>query len=133
MNAKVSELDRDQWLSDKLDELLPGKFREIEDNKTLAISIIATQGTLDCAYSPFILVSTGAALGWDVSMFFTFYGLLLLKKEVPCEADAKVLTCQMMVDVFSFDESEFTPEVKDCVGAASFLPAAQKSDVSLFC
>ncbi len=49
------------------------------------MAIIATKGTLDWAYPPFILASTAAALGWDTSIFFTFYGLLLLKKEIPCE------------------------------------------------
>ena len=85
MNAQVSERDRDQWFADKLDELLPGRLQGIEDNKTPSMAIIAAHGTLDWAYPPFILASTGAALGWDVSVFFTFYGLLLLKKKVPCE------------------------------------------------
>ena len=47
-----------------------------------AMTIISTKGTLDLAYPPFILASTAAALGWDVSIFFTFYGLSLLKKEL---------------------------------------------------
>ena len=46
------------------------------------LAIIATKGTLDWAYPPFILASTAAALGWDVQIFFTFYGLNLLKKDV---------------------------------------------------
>ncbi|MEO8848950.1 MAG: DsrE/DsrF/DrsH-like family protein [Casimicrobiaceae bacterium] len=46
------------------------------------MTIIATKGTLDWAYPPFILASTAAALGWNVSMFFTFYGLELLKKDL---------------------------------------------------
>ena len=46
------------------------------------MSIIATKGTLDWAYPPFILASTAAALGWKVDIFFTFYGLLLLKKKL---------------------------------------------------
>ncbi|MDO8572630.1 MAG: DsrE/DsrF/DrsH-like family protein [bacterium] len=49
------------------------------------MAIIATKGTLDWAYPPFILASTGAALDWDVSIFFTFYGLLLLKKDLDAE------------------------------------------------
>ncbi|MBI5612887.1 MAG: DsrE/DsrF/DrsH-like family protein [Gammaproteobacteria bacterium] len=49
-------------------------------NKKLAI--IATKGTLDWAYPPFILSSTAAALGYDVRIFFTFYGLQLLKKDL---------------------------------------------------
>ncbi len=44
--------------------------------------IIATKGSLDWAYPPFILGSTAAALGFEVQMFFTFYGLQLLKKKL---------------------------------------------------
>ena len=199
MNAVVANADMDQWLSSKLDELLPTKLQEIEDSKTPSMAIIATKGTLDWGYPPFILASTASALGWDTSIFFTFYGLLLLKKElnselsplgnpampmkmpfgpkwfqnidwpmpnllmagVPgfekvatglmkktfknkgvasveelrelcLEADVKMIACQMTVDVFGFDQSEFIPEVTDFVGATSFLPVAQKADVCLF-
>ena len=45
-------------------------------------AIIATKGTLDWAYPPFILASTAAALGYEVEIFFTFYGLQLLKKKL---------------------------------------------------
>ena len=44
--------------------------------------IIATKGSLDWAYPPFILGSTAAALGMEVNIFFTFYGLQLLKKNL---------------------------------------------------
>jgi peroxiredoxin family protein len=189
----------DAWLDRKLDELLPKKLEQIDAARTPTMSIIATKGTLDWAYPPFILASTAAALGWDVEIFFTFYGLLLLKKEVTAdvsplgnpampmkmpfgpkwfqdyewpmpnlimagipgfekvatglmkktfknkgvasveelrelclEADVKMVACQMTVDVFGFDSSDFIPEVTDYVGATSFLPVAQKSDVCLF-
>jgi peroxiredoxin family protein len=46
------------------------------------LAIIATKGTLDWAYPPFILSSTAAALGYEVQIFFTFYGLQLLKKDM---------------------------------------------------
>ena len=46
------------------------------------MAIIATKGTLDWAYPPFILGSTAAALGYDVEIFFTFYGLKLLEKRL---------------------------------------------------
>ena len=197
--AVTASTDRDQWLSDKLDELLPTKLQAIEEAKTPSMAIIATKGTLDWAYPPFILASTASALGWDASIFFTFYGLLLLKKELPCEvsplgnpampmkmpfgpkwfqniswnmpnalmagvpgfekvattlmkktfknkgvatieelrslcleADVKMVACQMTVDVFGFEQSEFIPEVTDFVGATYFLPVAQQSDVCLF-
>ncbi len=189
----------DAWLDKRLDELLPKKLEQIEASKTPSMSIIATKGTLDWAYPPFILASTAAALGWDVTVFFTFYGLLILKKDLNAkvsglgnpampmkmpfgpkwfqdfewpmpnllmagipgfenvatglmkktfknkgvatveelrslclEAEVKMVACQMTVDVFGFDASDFIPEVSDYVGAASFLPIAQKSDVSLF-
>ena len=47
------------------------------------------------------------------------------------EADVKMVACQMTVDVFGFDSSEFIPEVTDYVGATSSLPVAQKSGVCL--
>jgi peroxiredoxin family protein len=189
----------DAWLDRKLDELLPKKLEEIDASRTPSMAIIATKGTLDWAYPPFILASTAAALGWDVTIFFTFYGLLLLKKDITAqvsplgnpampmkmpfgpkwfqnfswpmpnllmagvpgfekvatglmkktfrnkgvatveelrslclEADVKMVACQMTVDVFGFNSSDFVPEVTDYVGATSFLPVAQKSDVCLF-
>lgn len=46
------------------------------------LAILASQGTLDFAYPPFILASAGAAMGWDVLVFFTFYALTLLKDDL---------------------------------------------------
>ena len=189
----------DAWLDQKLDELLPKKIENIEAQKTPSMSISATKGTLDWADPPFILASTAAALGWEVDVFFTFYGLLLLKKKIAAEvsplgnpampmkmpfgpkwfqdfewpmpnllmagvpgfekvatglmkktfknkgvatieelrslcleADVKMVACQMTVDVFGFDQSEFIPEVSDYVGATYFLPVAKDSDICLF-
>ena len=45
-------------------------------------SIIVTKGSLDWAYPPFILATTAAAMDVKVTMFFTFYGLVLLKKNL---------------------------------------------------
>ena len=53
----------------------------MEENKPKRMAIIASQGTLDWAYPPFILASTAAAMNMEVSIFFTFYGLTLLKKD----------------------------------------------------
>ena len=47
-----------------------------------SMSIIVTKGSLDWAYPPFILGTTAAAMDVDVTMFFTFYGLPLLKKDL---------------------------------------------------
>jgi peroxiredoxin family protein len=72
----------DKLISERLDALLPQKLREIEEGRTPSLTIIATKGTLDWAYPPFILASTAAALGWNAAIFFTFYGLQLLRKDL---------------------------------------------------
>jgi len=46
------------------------------------LAMIATKGSLDWAYPPFILGSTAAALGYEVEIFCTFYGLQLLRKKL---------------------------------------------------
>lgn len=46
------------------------------------LAIIATKGTLDWAYPPLILASTAAALDYEVQIFFTFYGLQMLRKDL---------------------------------------------------
>jgi peroxiredoxin family protein len=83
--VQKTEGSLEQQISQYLDKMLPKKLEEIEASRTPSMAIIATKGTLDWAYPPFILASTGAALGWDVSVFFTFYGLLLLKKDIEAE------------------------------------------------
>ena len=49
---------------------------------TKSMSVIVTKGSLDWGYPPFILATTAAAMGLNVSMFFTFYGLNLLHKNL---------------------------------------------------
>lgn len=181
------------------DRRLEQKLAEREAAHIPSMAIIATKGTLDMAYPPFILASTAAALGWEVSIFFTFYGLVLLKRqldlkvtpvgnpampmkmpvgpqwlqqrELPLpglvksnlpgmeamatamfkktteskgvasvdelrtlcvEADVRLVACQMTVDLFGYSKEDFIPEIADWVGAASYLPQAQKSDIALF-
>ena len=150
------------------------------------MALIATKGTLDWAYPPYILASTAASLGWEVQIFFTFYGLTLLKKDlsgikisplanpampmpvpmpvlvqalpgmesmatmmmrnkmkskgvasleelhnVCIEADVKLIACQMTVDLFEFDKSDFIPQA-EFGGAAMFLGFAGDTDVCLY-
>ena len=157
------------------------------DSKRL--TIIATKGTLDWAYPPFILASTAAALGYQVTMFFTFYGLQLLKKKLNLrvsplgnpgmpmpmgmnswfpvlgtaipgmetimtgmmkntikskgvatieelrdlclEADAKLIGCQMTIDLFDMKREDFIDDI-DIGGAATYFEHAGKANVNLF-
>jgi peroxiredoxin family protein len=76
MPADMAALEA--WFERRLEE----RLAEREAAKVPSMSLIATKGTMDMAYPPFILASTAAALGWDASIFFTFYGLELLKKDL---------------------------------------------------
>ncbi len=71
-------IELDAWLDRRLEE----KLREREAAHTPRLTLIATKGTLDMAYPPFILASTAASLDWEVEIFFSFYGLSLLKKDL---------------------------------------------------
>lgn len=149
------------------------------------LAIIATKGTLDWGYPPFILASTAAALGYEVEIFFTFYGLQLLKKdlkpevtslgnpampmpmpvpvllqalpgmqgmmtsmmkkkmadkgvadlaelrELSQEAEVKFIACQMTVDLFEFETTDFIEGI-EYGGAATFFQFAGEADITLF-
>ncbi|MCH8231310.1 MAG: DsrE/DsrF/DrsH-like family protein [Bacteroidetes bacterium] len=51
------------------------------ENGKRKLALISSRGTLDWAYPPFILATAAASMDWEVGIFFTFYGLLLLKKD----------------------------------------------------
>ena len=153
------------------------------------LAIIATKGTLDWAYPPLILGSTAAALGYEVEIFFTFYGLQMLKKklnlkvsplgnpgmpmpmgmdkwfpvlgtaipgmesvmtmmmkqkmkakgvasledlrELCVEAEVRMVACQMTVDLFDMNPSEFIDGI-EFGGAATFFEFAGDSDITLY-
>ena len=204
MESQTRDVSLDEIVRRRLEEILPGEIEKAlakrREETPATMTLIATKGTLDWAYPPFILASTAAALGWNVAMFFTFYGLQLLRKDlshlrvsplgnpampmkmpfgpewfraiswnVPnavqsllpgfeatatalmkrtihdkgvasvselrglaIEAGVELIGCQMTVDLFGFKREDFIPEVKEYVGAASFLPRARDADVSLF-
>ncbi len=204
MGAAEQPAGLDPAIAKRIDEVVAQKVEEklaqLKPKGPPSMTIIATKGTLDWAYPPFILASTGAALGWDVSVFFTFYGLNLLRKDLSSlkvsplgnpgmpmkmpfgprwfqsldwnipnavqsivpgfeslattlmkqtirnkgvatiadlrdaciESGVNLIACQMTVDLFGFQQSDFIPEVSEFCGAAKFLPMAQKADVSLF-
>jgi peroxiredoxin family protein len=47
---------------------------------TKRIALIASKGTMDMAYPPLILASTALSMDWEGAIFFTFYGLDIIKK-----------------------------------------------------
>ena len=53
-----------------------------DPNSPRRLALIASKGTLDWSYPPFILASAAGAMGWEVGVFFTFFGLTLLKPKL---------------------------------------------------
>lgn len=154
------------------------------------MTIIVSKGALDAAYPPFILATMGAAMGVEVTMFFTFYGLFLLRRrldagvsalgntalrlpvggrrvrpinlmsalpgfegeladhmkrrfahtrvadldelrQLTVEAGAKLIACQMTMDLFGLKPSDLIEGVT-LGGAASYLEEALQGDINLF-
>jgi peroxiredoxin family protein len=48
--------------------------------KRTRLAIIASKGTLDWAYPPLMLALQAARKGWEVAIFFTFYGLNIIHR-----------------------------------------------------
>ena len=150
-------------------------------------ALIASKGTLDWGYPPFILATGAAAAGMETAIFFTFYGLNLIHKdlgrklkvsptgnpampmpvpmadlfaglpgmksaatgmmksmfkkknvatiqeltEAALELDVRLIACQMTMDVFGYEESDFIEGV-EFGGAAAFLSYARQGHVTLF-
>lgn len=74
----------DEWFDRRFAE----KMEERSRKRTPVLAMLVTRGTLDWAYPPFIIGSTAKALGWDVTLFFTFYGLGLLKNRLDLKISA---------------------------------------------
>ena len=56
--------------------------------QTHKLSIILSKGTLDMAYPAFMLANAGAAMGMEVHVFFTFWGMGVVNRKK--EANLKV-------------------------------------------
>jgi peroxiredoxin family protein len=55
--------------------------REETEDRSRRLALVASKGTLDQAYPPLILATTAVSLGWEVGIYFTFYGLDILHKD----------------------------------------------------
>jgi len=62
-------------------EKLEKRIEKLETDEEKSMSIIVTKGDMDEAYPALILGSTAASFGWEVNVFFTFYGLDIVHEE----------------------------------------------------
>jgi len=60
-------------------------------------TIIVFSGALDKVMAGFIIATTAAAMGMEVTMFFTFWGLSALKQDGPAAADCERNWMQKML------------------------------------
>lgn len=74
------EKSRVQVLEEKVQELTR-RLQELEERTPEdRVAIVVFSGDLDRALAAFIIATGAAAMGQEVSMFFTFWGLSVLKK-----------------------------------------------------
>ncbi len=62
-------------------QLFEQMHKQAHEDEPKRIAIGASKGTLDMVSPPLILASTGAAMGLEAGIFFTFYGLNILRKD----------------------------------------------------
>lgn len=80
--AKVKELVEhrlEAMVREQVKTALDAEARRMARPKRLAV--VSSKGTLDAAYPPLILATTAAALDMEAGVFFTFFGLHILKKK----------------------------------------------------
>ncbi|MDX1688299.1 MAG: DsrE/DsrF/DrsH-like family protein [Candidatus Promineifilaceae bacterium] len=70
-------LERVDALEERVAELEEAPAQGIEDR----LSMVVFSGDLDKAIASFIIATGAAAMGLEVSMFFTFWGLSIIKKQ----------------------------------------------------
>ena len=70
-------LERLTTLEQRVNELETAPAQDTEDR----VSMVVFSGELDKAIAAFIIATGAAAMGMEVSMFFTFWGLNVIKKQ----------------------------------------------------
>lgn len=74
----------DPVLSHQLDERIDARVRTLLDEpstKRRKLALVASKGSLDWAYPPLMMANNAANKGWEVGIFFTFYGLNVIHKD----------------------------------------------------
>ncbi|MBI3596040.1 MAG: DsrE/DsrF/DrsH-like family protein [Nitrospirae bacterium] len=76
IEAKVKEI-----LDQRVEALVAEKLKKEKDSrrKRLAIAVVS-KGTFEAAYAALILATTAAAMDMEVGVYFSFFGLNILKK-----------------------------------------------------
>src|SRR5215469_3719629 len=93
--ARVAELER--------------RLAALEQRTEDRVTIVVFSGDLDRVLAAFIIATGAAAMGQQASMFFTFWGLSVVKKETSFEGKT---VFQKMMAIMSPDSSQALPVSK---------------------
>ncbi len=82
IDRRIVEASRQIYDSlNKKIKTVEGKVHEVElKTRKNRAAIIASKGTLDMAYPPLLLATGARSMGIEASIFFTLYGIQILKK-----------------------------------------------------
>ena len=123
------------------------------------VTIMVFSGDFEKTYAAFNIANGAASMGMDVTMFFTFHGLNLLKKGtiqklsnsemgkmmsaknlVPLEKqfeDAKELgikfiACETTMDAMGVKKDDLIEEVSEIAAVGTYVYNAKNSQINLF-
>ncbi len=81
IEEKINKLVEEK-VEEILKKKLPVRPTSVEEKGTRKkrIAIVASKGTLDMAYPPFVLATTAISMNMEAAIYFTFYGMNIIKK-----------------------------------------------------
>jgi peroxiredoxin family protein len=124
-------------------------------------TIVVFSGDMDKMMAAFIIAIGAGSTGMNVTMFFTFWGLTAIKKNVQYQGktipvkllslmlpsgpkssklskfhmfgdlDVKMLACEMTMEIMGIRREELLDTVEFC-GVASYIDEASRSRITLF-
>ncbi|MDI6692596.1 MAG: DsrE/DsrF/DrsH-like family protein [Anaerosomatales bacterium] len=77
-----------------------------ENEKQKSLAMVVMSGDMDKLFGAFIIANGAAAMGMEVTMFFTFWGLRAIKKNV---STGKTLFGKMLGTMYGGDISKANP------------------------
>jgi peroxiredoxin family protein len=118
--------------------------REHDAAKPKRLALIVSKGTLDQAYPPLVMATTAASMGWEVGIFFTFYGLdIVHKKRMPKLSVSPIgnpamppplkhvpLRVPTLIGSLPGMKSAATKMMKSWIGKANLAPISELIDIA---
>ncbi len=77
-----------------------------QENENKSLAMVVMSGDMDKLFGAFIIANGAAAMGMEVTMFFTFWGLRAIKKNV---STGKTIFGKMMGAMYGGDISKSSP------------------------